>query len=340
MKTTATNKRIRELLTAITNNTLIPQPEFQRRLVWTNRHKQEFIKTVLEGLPFPEIFLCDGDTDLQTGIGTQQIVDGQQRITTLYQYFRASPDFRLGDLTAYSDLGETTQHSFLNYEVVVRDLGQLTIQQVRNVFYRMNSTNYGLNTMEVNNARFDGALKRAAEEVSSWPFFDEHRTFTAADYRRMGDVRWCLTVLITVISGYFSRDVEHEKFLRQYNDEFPLRDQSLAKLQAAVSLLESLELERDSRAWQKNDLFTLLVEIVRMGSENCHDPAGLAESLNLFYASVNLVAKGEYPSGEFGSAATSYHTDVISGSNERARRARRGEIIHKLCAPYFEGEAT
>ncbi|MFD5635234.1 DUF262 domain-containing protein [Streptomyces sp. NPDC127077] len=336
MKTTATNKRVRELITAITNNTLIPQPEFQRRLVWTNRHKQEFIKTVLEGLPFPEIFLCDGETDLQTGIGTQQIVDGQQRITTLYQYFRSSPDLRLGDLTAYSNLDETTQHSFLNYEVVVRDLGELTIQQVRNVFYRMNSTNYGLNTMEVNNARFDGALKRAAEEISSWHFFEEHRTFTAVDYRRMGDVRWCLTVLITVISGYFSRDVEHEKFLRQYNDDFPLKDQALAGLSAALILLESLEIERGSRAWQKNDLFTLLVEIVRLGPESCSNPDGLTEALNLFYSSVDLVAKGEYPEGELGRSAATYHTDVISGSNERARRARRGDIIRAICEPYFE----
>ncbi len=61
MKTTATNKRIRELLTAIGDGTLIPRPEFQRRLVWALRHKNAFIQTVLEGFPIPEIYIAAGD---------------------------------------------------------------------------------------------------------------------------------------------------------------------------------------------------------------------------------------------------------------------------------------
>ena len=54
MKTSATNRKIRILLTAIRDGSLVPQPEFQRRLVWSNKHKRAFLKTVLEGLPFPE----------------------------------------------------------------------------------------------------------------------------------------------------------------------------------------------------------------------------------------------------------------------------------------------
>jgi hypothetical protein len=75
VKTTATNKRIRELLTAIGDGTLIPRPEFQRRLVWALRHKNAFIQTVLEGFPFPEIYIAAGDVDLSTGVGTLMLVD-------------------------------------------------------------------------------------------------------------------------------------------------------------------------------------------------------------------------------------------------------------------------
>lgn len=334
MKTTATNKKIRDLVTAINNETLIPQPEFQRRLVWTNRHKQLFIKTVLEGLPFPEIFLCDGAVDLETGQGTQQIVDGQQRITTLFQYFTASDDLRLGDVPQYHDLTDNQKRAFLNYDVVVRDLGSLEEKEIREVFHRMNSTNYGLNTMEVNNARFDGELKRAADSLSEDSFFDRHRVFTAVDIRRMNDVRWCLTLIITIISGYFSRDVEHEEYLEKYNDDFPEKEETLKTIAEATRLIEGLRLD-GTRVWQKNDLFTLLVEISNIGPSKCIDQHGMATSLKSFYASVEAVTNNAEPDSTFKESAPAYRVDVISGSNERARRIRRGDVIRNLISPYF-----
>jgi len=41
--TSATNRRLRVLLTAIRDRTLIPRPEFQRRLVWTTKDKVRFL---------------------------------------------------------------------------------------------------------------------------------------------------------------------------------------------------------------------------------------------------------------------------------------------------------
>ena len=98
MDTTASNRRLRVLLTAIGNGTLVPQPDFQRRLVWINKDKVEFIKTVLEGYPFPEIYIAAGSVDTKTGEGAEVLVDGQQRITTLFQYFKGSSDLRLGTI--------------------------------------------------------------------------------------------------------------------------------------------------------------------------------------------------------------------------------------------------
>ncbi|MGW1452209.1 DUF262 domain-containing protein [Micromonospora sp. NPDC002411] len=334
MKTTATNKKVRELMTALREETLVPRPYFQRRLVWTARHKQLFIKTVLDGYPFPEIFLCDGEVDLETGIGTQLVVDGQQRITTLYQYFVGSDDLRLGDVPRYRDLSEPEKQAFLDYEVVVRDLGRLSDEDVRDVFHRMNSTNYSLNAMEVNNARFNGALKQFAEEVSKWSFFEDHRVFTLVDVRRMNDVRWALTLLITLLSGYFNRDSEHEAFLRRYNDDLPEKDRLHAELEETLNLIDRLELDPGSRAWQKNDLLTLVVEIYRRDPRLLLDQDALGESLRSFYAAVDAVSDGVKPTA-WEDDAPAYHAAVISGSNERARRLRRAAAIAKVIDPYF-----
>ncbi|MEV6166307.1 DUF262 domain-containing protein [Streptomyces sp. NPDC052052] len=334
MKTTATNKKVRQLLTAIGEGSLVLQPDFQRRLVWTTKNKQEFIRTVLEGLPFPEIFLCDGHVDLTTGAGSQQLVDGQQRITTLYQYFTGSSELPIGSLTPYEELEDKEKLDFLNYDVVVRDLGELSDQEVRQVFYRMNATNYALNAMEVNNARFDGALKRAAQDVSEWSFFDNHRVFNAADIRRMNDIKWCLTLIITLISGYFSRDTEHEEYLEQYNSEFPESEEVKGDIAAAAELIEKFNVDSKSRIWQKNDLFTLLVEIVGFGPNGCTDISGLGAALASFYAEVDGISAGISPK-TYKESAEQYRVDVISGSNERARRIRRGEIIKEIAKPFF-----
>ena len=97
MITTATNLKIRQLLTAVRDEALEIRPPFQRRLVWKNQDKCKFIQTVLDAYPFPEIYIATGKLDLDTGEGTQLLVDGQQRISTLYQYFNGSADLKLGN---------------------------------------------------------------------------------------------------------------------------------------------------------------------------------------------------------------------------------------------------
>src|SRR5947208_4798824 len=126
MRTTATNRKLRTLITGIRDKTLIPNPEFQRRLVWTNRDKINFLDTVLNRYPFPEIYIAAGDVNPETGEGTEWLVDGQQRISTLYQYFEGSGDIRLAkttegiDIKPYKELSKEQQIEFLEYEVVVR----------------------------------------------------------------------------------------------------------------------------------------------------------------------------------------------------------------------------
>src|SRR5215472_14810233 len=135
MKTTATNRKVRELLTLLREGRLIPRPDFQRRLVWNNKDKSAFLETVLKNYPFPEIFVAAGDVNVETGEGTELLVDGQQRVTTLYQYFTGSPDLVLyGSVKPYAELTREQKEAFLQYDVVVRDVGHVDIEIVRNVF--------------------------------------------------------------------------------------------------------------------------------------------------------------------------------------------------------------
>lgn len=329
MKTSATNRRLRVLLTAISRETLIPQPDFQRRLVWSNKDKVEFIKTVLEGYPFPEIYIAAGKLDSKTGEGCELLVDGQQRITTLYQYFKASPDLKLPrNVPSYAELSETKQIEFLEYEVVVRDLGNKPIQEIKEIFQRINSTSYGLNAMEIHNARYGGELKVFAEDISQKEFFQHYKVFNNTDIKRMNDTRYCLTLIVTMMSTYFNRDNEIEVYLERYNEAFDEKVDFDNQINEVLKIITQLNFSSNSRCFKKADFFTLFIElhkaIYRLGKKvNIID---LRNKLDDFYGRVEQAAAGEVDDA----VAEKYYKSALQGSNDRSNRTIRGEIIQGL----------
>ncbi len=335
MKTSATNRKLRVLLTAIKAGTLIPKPEFQRRLVWTNDDKLNFLQTVLQGYPFPEIYIAAGEVNSETGEGTEMLVDGQQRMTTLYQYFVGSDLLKLKNLfPPYKDLLEKQKIEFLEYEVVIRDLGNKTIEEIKEIFKRINSTKYSLNAMEINNARFDGAFKKFAEEISQHAFFERNRIFNATDIKRMNDVVFSLTILITVLSNYFNRDDEFESFLSTYNDEFEYENDLRKELDNTFTVIEKLSLSDKSRGWKRADIFTLIIEIHRALFKAKVDLnyQEVGQRLEKFYAFVD--DRDYLPNQKI----NDYRKATLSATNDRSSRISRGEIISEVIFDRIKSE--
>jgi hypothetical protein len=329
MKTSATNRRIHQLLTAIAEKKLNPRPDFQRRLVWTNDDKVSFIRTVLRGLPFPEIYVCAGSLDPDTGQATEFLVDGQQRLTTLNQYFKGLPGLRLGDIKPYAQLGTEEKESFLEYEVVVRDLGKHRIEQIREIFELINSANYALNSIEIKNARYAGEFKKFAEEVAQRPELKRWKIFNAGDVRRMQDVRYCLVLIATLLSTYFNRDEDIEEYLSKYNDTFVEKEELRGQLTACLSFIDALALPEKSRAFRKTDLFSLLVEIHRaMFKRRIQlDKQAVAERLTAFFEQVDIVAASGTSENAF---AQVYYRSTVRAAIDRGNRYRRGEILQAI----------
>lgn len=329
MDTSASNRRLRVLLTSIGNGSLIPQPEFQRRLVWTNKDKVEFIKTVLEGYPFPEIYIAAGHVDTKTGEGAEVLVDGQQRITSLYQYFKGSTDLRLPDeLPRYENLQSSDQIAFLEYRVVVRDLGNMPIEQIKQVFQRINSTSYGLNAMEIHNARYGGEFKELAEDISQLEFFENHRVFTSTDIKRMNDVLFCAGLLTTILSTYFNRDKDIELYLDKYNEVFSEKEEIFSQVSHVLTFISRMNFQPKSRAFKKADFFTLFVELYNALIKEgiAFDISKTRASLDSFYELVELVSIG----GTQNEDAIDYYNAALQASNDRGSRIDRGKIINKV----------
>lgn len=60
----------------------LEKPELQRKYVWSKKEASRFIDSILLGLPVPSIFLA------KTKDEKRLIVDGYQRIMTVYDYIQ------------------------------------------------------------------------------------------------------------------------------------------------------------------------------------------------------------------------------------------------------------
>ncbi len=338
MKSTASNRRLRTLLIGIRNKTIIPNPDFQRRLVWTNKDKKNFLETVLTGYPFPEIYIAAGHVNPQTGEGTEWLVDGQQRISSLYQYFEGSDELRLGkDFPKYSELTQEEQINFLEYEVVVRDLGNMPIEEIKKIFEKINATSYSLNAMEIHNSRFDGEFKKFADEIAQHSFFNSHAIFSTNEIRRMRDVSFVLIFIITIMSTYFNREDELETYLSTYNDEFEQKDRLRAEIDQVFAFINACNFDARSRVWKKSDLLTLMVEVHRALVLNAMDLSSIevSEELKRFYSLVDSQADFDDEMKSTGlqiepKDVNEYAKAASQATNDRGSRIKRGDILRRV----------
>jgi len=338
--------RVAKLINEVEEGRLEVTPFFQRRQVWTNTDKEFFIDTVLNKYPFPEIFIATGALDRKQIKLKQCLVDGQQRVTTLIDYIRGSPYLLYKTIKPFDKLTPDEQDAFLNYEVAVRDLGMVDKDTIKEIFRRINSTDYALKSMEVLNAMFSGKYKQYCEALSRQDFFVNHKVFPKAYQKRMYDVTFCVILVTTMLSGYYRRDEKNAEYLERYNDDFPNEDKIQVELDRVFDFVDRCGFKEDSRAWKQTDLFTLLVELhsaLVVGSLPI-DPETVGQKLRVFYGQVDrlyhakrLSEEGEVPTGQ--EQVFRYLKAVTKATNDKYARVERAEVISDLIRTSLAGKA-
>src|SRR6266436_9734605 len=153
IKPSVTNPTIADVYQLIDEQKLILRPDFQRKFVWTREHQEAFIDTILNGLPFPEIYVCEGDVDVQKLRTTRLVIDGQQRLTTIRNYIEGAHEQPIAP--TYQSLTKEQKQDFLSYQIVMRDLGKVDDEMTREIFRRINLTKFKLDDVEIHNAVYD-----------------------------------------------------------------------------------------------------------------------------------------------------------------------------------------
>jgi len=302
---------------------LVLQPDFQRKFVWTHDHQEAFIDTILNGLPFPEIYVCEGEVDVQKLRTTRLVIDGQQRLTTIRNYVEGKHEHPLMKVPTHKDLTDEQKREFASYQIVMRDLGKVDEETTREIFRRINLTKFKLDDIEIHNAVYDGQFIQAAKYVLENINLEQYGVLRESEFTRMADLHFILLVMATLENGgYFAQDREVEPKVAAFNDEYPNRDHMIALLIKTFAIIKDLNLAVDSMWFRKSNFFTLAVEIA---SHTQNLPNDLPQRLQALEDRV--MANRSDTSSEF----NRYYSYMYQATHGRQARVVRGEFFQKYC---------
>lgn len=320
------NKKIIDIYNEIKAGDLKLQPDFQRKLVWNKDHKESFIETIILGLPFPEVYTAVGDINLETRKTEVLVVDGQQRLSTIYEYINGADTITYKKVKKFNDLSSEEQKEFFYYVIVVRDLGHLPLAEIKQIFRRINSVDYALGAMEINNALYDGEYISTGKIIVDK--YNLGHTFKETEVSRMKDLEFIMAIMVTNdTGGYFTGYREVEEYVRNYNDYYPEREKTLRSFEKLSKLIHSLNLLEDS-IWlnSRSCYFTLLVELLKVNGKISieRDTEKLSTLLNEFN---NKVMENRDLDKEERNKYSAFYKAMYQGTSSRKNRTLRGELL-------------
>ena len=150
------------------------QPKYQREYVWELKPElpSRLIESILLNIPVPPIYFAEMPT------GNLEVIDGQQRLTTLIRYIRN--EFRLQKLSRlsrlnnlyYKDLADEYQERILDFSLHSVVLQSTSDPDLRyEVFERLNRGSMSLNEQEIRNCVYRGDfcdLLTELEQETNW----------------------------------------------------------------------------------------------------------------------------------------------------------------------------
>ncbi|NOT14434.1 MAG: DUF262 domain-containing protein [Methylotenera sp.] len=310
------SKELIDLVNEIKSRRLIMSPYFQRHLVWRLVHKVDFIKTILMGLPFPQIFIAKGSIDLESMTTTSCIVDGQQRMSAIVDF--VSGVFKV-DNKAFKELALEKQEEFLKYQIPIIDLDLYNdAPEIKEIFQRLNRTFYALNAIEKLSTEYassefmlfakhiTGELKLQNEddeddsnlsldptiptEFIAWakdidaPNFKkliiESNVFTPYEISRQIHLMYALNLIATYIGGIYTRNDLVTTYLDDFKDSLVDKDAILDRFEITSKIILALNLPSNSYWFNKANMFTLFSFIAQETASQL--PVDMKERLTSF----------------------------------------------------------
>jgi len=345
MRTTLTNQTISWLEEQNKLGNLQIKPDYQRKPVWSLRHKVYFIDTLLRGLPIPKLYIRI--KRISKGNKTiYEVVDGQQRIRTILEYIKGDfeyarkyhpkPEEFLEDFEdmTFQDLPSDVQENFLSYELPVEMITQATDDEVRNMYIRLNLNTIKLTKQEIRNAMFTGDFKDLAYSLAEDPFWLENRIVSQGDIRRMRDAEYVSELLMAMLWGPQDKKKRLDECYAKYEtmegeQKETIRRDFLYIINKIKDILPDLKTTRFKNKSDFYSLFYAFYDFKRSGYRFPTDSSPIRDTLLEIHKSASLGLDSPDPN------MVKYYEGCVNSPDSLKNRKYRIDLIKNMLKPLF-----
>ncbi len=330
---------------------LFVDSSYQRRKVWNDEDKVRLIETILMNYIVPEVFFWEADRDLETGIASTHIVDGQQRITAIIDYindeFALTKKYLLdstireecGD-KKFSELSPIYRDKFWSYKLTVVNIDKsCSIEMIKQMFFRLNLTEYSLNSQERRNSK-DSAFGDKCSSLSSMDFWNKVKVFSSTDAKRMKDVEFCCNIYI-LANEFIVNQTDDKKindYYDDYADEFDEDGTLWNKITRAMDYI-GLLVDKNTISFlsKKAQLYTAFSVFIKMIENNEEMDESFVENFKTFvrvyskFRNDYVVDLSDAIDLDVYEKIKKYKLASSEGVNKLTNRMLRYEILYNFC---------
>ncbi|MFD3163309.1 DUF262 domain-containing protein [Herpetosiphon sp. NSE202] len=229
------------LISRMENNEIDMQPAFQRQAgLWTREAQSRLIESILIRIPLPAFYMDATNEDRWI------IVDGLQRLTTLYNFILAKKNHPENQLKlkgleflntitdkGFDDLPRNFQRRIMETQVLIYQIAPGTPEEVKfNIFKRINTGGLPLSPQEIRHALHQGRATELLKRMAEFPEFKQATT-NSVPTSRMSDREFVLRFIAFHL-------VPPEKYNR---NEFADFDSFLSNTMATINKLDQKALD-------------------------------------------------------------------------------------------------
>jgi hypothetical protein len=225
------------LVKKISKGVIKLNPEYQRKHRWEDDVSSRLIESLILNIPVPLIYISqdiDVDDEIEDGIARYSVIDGQQRLTAISNFF--SNKYALTGLTVLEELNDLHYKDLPPF--LIRRLEERTLRCLRidstvdtqvkyDIFERLNSGSIKLEPQELRNAVCRGKFNDLTKELAQNDIYRELINLTESREKKMYDQELILRYFaIAHNDGYKSYKGSFKNFLTERMIHFNSLDSS------------------------------------------------------------------------------------------------------------------
>ena len=283
LETTYGQRTVADFVEMFKTNRLNLSPAFQRQSVWTQTDRRLLVRSVLEGVPIPSIYLYR--TVGHGGVPKYDVIDGKQRLETILLFQGKGPLARGDNLYVktsladdeplawwgWTDFSNDHKNRFLTAKIpTIEVAGELS--EIIGLFVRINSTGKRLTTQEKLHANFyTNPVLKSAQKLAQ-----EQRdvllkmgVITRSQVSRMKDVELITELLLAINAGQpLNKKSKIDQIIRGSGLTTAELQDAVKKLKRALKLVRAILPDLKSTRFRNGtDFYSLVLLVHRLKEE-------------------------------------------------------------------------